>query len=439
MATTVVELRAERAKLVAQARALHDKATAEKRDMSAEERAQFDQMMADVDALKKRVDDLEKLTAAEGDVSGDPAADPAAPPARADRQPGEQRDQNTRPQLERRTGESQARYEARCHRATPEYRAAFNALLCRGWNGLTPNESRAIQADINSVGGFLMAPQNFVNELLQALDSAVFLRSKATKYTVAGAQSLGVPSLDTDVEDLTWTSEIAAADEDTALAFGKRELYPHALAKLVKASNKLLRSAVKSPDAIVRERLAYKRAATEESAFLTGNGVNQPLGAFTASAMGVSTGRDVTITVTDDTTLANSLIDMAYSLKPGYLAKAEWVAHKDFFKRVRKIKDANNQWLWQPGLQPGQPDTLLSRPVNASDFAPATFTANLYVAMLADWSFYYIADDEDISIQVLRELYAATNQTGFICRSATDGMPALEEAFARGKCSGTWA
>ena len=79
----------------------------------------------------------------------------------------------------------------------------------------------------------------------------------------------------------------------------------------------------------------------------------------------------------------------------------------------------------------GQPDLLLSRPLNQLEYAPNTFTTGLYVGLFGDMSFYWIADAEDISVQRLVELYAATNQVGFIARAATDGMPVLEEAFSR--------
>ncbi len=100
---------------------------------------------------------------------------------------------------------------------------------------------------------------------------------------------------------------------------------------------------------------------------------------------------------------------------------------------VRKLKDTQNQYLWQPGLAGGEPDRILDIPYVVSEFAPNTFTTGLYVLILGDISFYWIAEALDMEIQRLVELYAEANQVGFIGRAELDGMPTLAEAFIRGK------
>ena len=66
-----------------------------------------------------------------------------------------------------------------------------------------------------------------------------------------------------------------------------------------------------------------------------------------------------------------------------------------------------------------------------SEYVPNTFTTGKYVGILGDFSFYWIVDALNLEVQRLDELYAATNQIGFIGRMETDGMPVLEEAFVR--------
>ena len=101
---------------------------------------------------------------------------------------------------------------------------------------------------------------------------------------------------------------------------------------------------------------------------------------------------------------------------------------------VRKLKDSQNQYLWQPGLAGGaRPGTIMDVPYRISEFAPSTVAANSYVAILGDFSHYWIVDALNMDIQVLNELYAATNQVGYVARMETDGMPVLEEAFVRGQ------
>ncbi|MGH8428863.1 MAG: phage major capsid protein, partial [Solimonas sp.] len=259
------------------------------------------------------------------------------------------------------------------------------------------------------------------------------IRGLARKFSVTSAESLGVPSLDTDISDADWTTELAIGGEDSSMAFGKRELHPHPLGKLVKVSNKLLRVAALSPESLVRDRLAYKFGVTEEKAFMTGDGAGKPLGVFTASAQGISTARDVSTGNTATSIGADGLIEAQHTLKPQYWASARWIFHRDAVKQIRKLKYGQGQYLWQPGLRGGVPNEILGMPYIMSEYAPNTFTTGLYVGIIGDFSQYWIADALTLQVQRLVELYAATNQTGFIGRLETDGMPALEEAFVRVK------
>ena len=105
----------------------------------------------------------------------------------------------------------------------------------------------------------------------------------------------------------------------------------------------------------------------------------------------------------------------------------------DVLAVVSKLKDGEGQYLWRQSVLDGEPDRLLGRPVMMSEYAPNTLTTGLYVGILGDFSNYWIADALDMQIQRLVELYAETNQIGFIGRLETDGMPTLAEAFVRVK------
>jgi HK97 family phage major capsid protein len=241
-----------------------------------------------------------------------------------------------------------------------------------------------------------------------------------------------MPYLAADPDDADWTSELGTGNEDGAMSFGKRELTPKPLAKRIKVSNKLLRL---NPDVeqLVIDRLAYKFAVSYEKAGMTGSGANQPLGVFTASANGISTGRDVSTDNAQTAFTADGLKNAKYTLKAGYWARAKWVFHRDGVKMLAKLKDGEGRYLWQNSVQLGQPDMYDGVPVFTSEYAPNTFTSGLYVGIIGDFSYYHTADALDFSIQRLNELYAATNQTGFIGRLESDGMPVLEEAFVRVK------
>ena len=321
---------------------------------------------------------------------------------------------------------------------------AFVKFLRKGAHSLTNDEllaigqvtsTKAYQSDDPASGGFLVTPQQFVQDLITLMKDNVFMRGLATNYTVDRAESLGIPALDQDPADADWTTELATGNEDKNMVFGKRELKPNPLAKRVKLSNKLLRQAAMDPEGIVRDRLAYKFGISEEKAFLTGDGANKPLGVFTPAAQGISTNRDV-LTATAGQLKADDLIGTLYSLKGQYQERSRWIMNRSVVLAVRLLKDSNNNYLWSTGMGPGQgyggqPETILSRPFCMSEYAPGTIATGNYAAVIGDFSRYVIATALDMQIQVLDQLYAENNQTGYIARMEVDGMPVLEEAFAR--------
>jgi HK97 family phage major capsid protein len=402
---TLQELLEKRNKLVADARALNDKAMGEGRDFTAEEISQYDTMFKDINSLNDKIKREQDLAAIETTLAasqGTRAAhlegvvtDPAQP-----------------------AGE-----------LTPHQRGFRSYLV--GSRHIPEAENRALQAGADISGGYIVAPQQFIASLIQAVDNAVFIRQRATKYTVPTAESLGVPSLDTDISDADWTFELLTGNEDSDLAFGKRELRPYPLAKRVKISNKLLRQAALDPEALVRARLAYKFGVTQEKVFMTGTGAQQPLGLFVASALGINTDRDYSTGNTATSITFDGLIGAKYTLKGQYHPKAEWLFHRDAMAQIAKLKDGEGQYIWKENVRVGEPPMLLGLPFMMSEYVPNTFTASLYVGMLADFSFYWIVDALTLQVQRLIELYAATNQTGFIARAELDGMPVLSEAFVR--------
>lgn len=384
--------------------------------LSAEDEQRW-QKLADEDDTLRTAIEREERTAGQEQENRQPIAEPTRPEPRADN-----------------VVEGEAKPAVRA-RATAEYRAAFQTFLRTGQQrGLQTVEMRAttdgLQADADTAGGFTYPDEQFVNTLIKAVDDRVIVRQKATVQRVVNADSLGAPSLDADPEDGDWTQELTAVDFDTQMEFGKRELKPAELTKGIKVSRKLLARSTSPIDSLVIERLSYKMGLTQEKGFLTGTGSNQPLGLFTASTDGIPTTRDTTAASTTAWT-ADELLDVLFSVKSQYQATGEWLMHRLAARNTRKLKTGDGQYIWQPGLDAGAPDTLLGRPLNQSEYAPSTFTTGLYVALFGDLSFYWIADAEDVSIQRLVELYAVTNQVGFIARSATDGMPVLAEAFAR--------
>ena len=321
--------------------------------------------------------------------------------------------------------------QVRIERSNPAFARTAEAYGTSFRTYLRTGESRGLMVGDDSKGGYL-APMQMSTSLIKFLDDAVTMRQLGTVLTLGNAASIGVPSYDTDPADTDWTAEVPAADisEDAAIRFGKRELEPHLSTKLIKISQKMLRTSVLSVESLVTERIGYKFAITEEKAFLTGDGAQQPLGVFVASAQGISTTRNTTAASTSTFT-ADELVNTLYSLKPQYMQRATWLLHRDVLKTIRKLKDGNGQYLWVPGLQGNAADQILDRPFVLNENAPNTFTTGLYMLAVGDFSFYWIADSIGLEIQVLNELFQLRNQIGILGRKETDGMPVLEEAFAR--------
>lgn len=445
------EILIERTKTLNAARALSEKAEKESRDLLAEEQTKYDELLEQVVTLGKRADRMveEQRIADELEASRpkpikpDPedrgSGAPVAPAAPLEARVLEKL-------LERgwlppeAGGFNPSRYEAYRSAArgelksygTQEYRDAIGAWIRGGRPQLGQEEARALQVDQQTLGGALVAPVQFQQGLIQAVDDAVYLRAWGTVISVVAAQSLGMASLDADPADADWTHELGTGSEDSAMAFGKRELIPHPLAKRLKVSQKLLRLNPSS-ESLVRDRLGFKFGVTMEKAGLTGTGAGQPLGVMVASNDGIPTSRDVSTDMDATAITFDGLHEVKFALKGAYHARARWLFHRDAIKQIAKLKDGNGDYIWRENTRVTEPSQLLGIPTFMSEFMLNTFTSGSYVGILGDFSNYWWADALGMTIQRLDELYAEAGQVGFIGKLESDGMPILAEAFVRVK------
>lgn len=404
---TLKEMREKRSKLIRDARALLEKAGAEKRGMTDEEQVSYDRMFAEADELRGRIETEERQREAERDL-----------------------EENLGEEEERAGGRGEDRGERRGQ--NDHLMATFRGWLVGGAvTGDGAEEFRSLSAGVNAEGGYLVVPEAFVNSLIKAMDDDVIIRQLATVIPMPNAASIGMPTLDADPSDADWTEELATGGEDSAMRLGKRSMVPHPMAKRIKLSRQLLRISALPAETIVKMRLAYKFGITQEKAYMIGDGNKKPLGLFMASNDGIPTNRDVVAENTTTAPTGDGLISTKYHLKAGYWNNANWIFHRDVMKENVKLKDADGQYMFRESLRAGEPDTLLGRPVRTSEFAPNTMTTGQYVGMLGDFSHYWILDALQMQLQRLEELYAETNQIGFIGRYEGDGAPVLAEAFAR--------
>jgi len=415
---SIQELKEERAGIPAQMNAICDKADAEKRPLSNEERETWDKMNADLDLLSEQIQGIE------GDLARRAKSQSAIDALK----------QSSGAKTNLSGGNAAAPVASLSHLAPKDAQllADFRLGLMSGVGALSGPARAALQVDLASSGGTMVAPEQFQRELIEQVKDLVFIRQLARVIPVMDAESLGVPTLDARPADADWTSEIAIGGEDSTMATGKRALHPHPLGKLIKISKTLLRKSAIPVEALVREQLAFKFGISEEKAFLTGSGAQQPLGVFTASNAGISTGQDVSTGNSTTAVSADGLINAKFALKAQYQASPSlrWIFNRTVVRDIRKLKDGEGQYLWTQGLS-DKPDTILGVPYMMSEYAPNTMTQGLYVGIIGDFRHYWIADAMRMEIQRLDELYAGTNQIGLIGRMETDGMPVLEEAFVR--------
>jgi HK97 family phage major capsid protein len=423
------QLREERAAILTQAR---DLLSQHEDDWTDDREAQHSAMIEDASTIKAALERRAAQAAAgagipEGPI---PPEHPLAGLGRDKQDPRmiEVRDRN------RRGGDLSYLSVPAGKRGTEEYESAWDKYLRDGARGLNPDQMAALRSDDADKAGYLIASEQFASDLLKEVDDLLYIRQYARTHTVREADSLGIRKRTARAATFAWSSELAVSTEDSTLAFGKKVLTPHAATGLLKVSRDFVRRSTMSADQIVREELAVDAAELLEDGYLTGNGSQQPLGVFTASDDGISTSRDVSTGNTTTAITADGLIEAKYALKSQYRrAGARWLFHRDAVKQLAKLKDGEGRYMWLPGIREGEPDMLLGLPIDESERVPNTFTTGLYVGLLATWRYYEIADALDIEIQVLTELYAATNQIGYIARLKTDGMPTLEEAFVRVK------
>ena len=408
MSDRISDLMQKRATAFEHAKALIDNAESEDRALTPEEDVQYDKINEDIDKFDKRIKNAEleakRALAAENYTEA------------VDRVIDEVIDGTVDPKSN----------EARD--------AATMTYIVRGMRHVPAEYRETLQVDLDAGGGFLTIPKIFVNKLIEQADAIFRVMSLYQSFPCPYASSLGYPQRETDIGDFSMGGgEIKAATEDTNLTFKERELKPRDVDnKVVKISKHLIENAEIDIVGYVLGRLNFKLNKLKTQMSLTGNGAEQPLGMFIASDNGISTTYD-TAAASATAIVGDDLINLQHALPEVYQLAAKWLFHGDAIKMIRKLKDGEGQYLWQPGLILGQPNTILGKEVIRDDQVPNTYTTGLYAGMYADFSHYWMCHATDsLQIQRLDELYALTNQIGLLTSGvAIDGMPSIGEAFSR--------
>lgn len=383
----VLEMREKRAKAWDAAKAFLD-ARAKDGVLSAEDNATYDKMVADVDAMARQIA-IEEDRVARDAAMAEPTSKPLT---------GKPTDGSAKPLRPRATG---------------EYKEDFGRAM-RGKTLLHNVLSEGVDAD----GGFLV-PEEFEKQIVSGLDEANIIRSLAKVITTQAERKIPIATSHSDAQ---WTAENAAYVESNP-TFGQKQIDAFKLTDLVRVSTELLQDSAFDLEAYIATEFARAFGIAEEQAFCVGTGTNQPTGIFTAN------GGEVGITAASATAVTvDELIALIYSLKAPYRKNAKFLMNEGTVAQLRKLKDGNGAYLWQPSVQAGQPDRLLGYELYTSPYVPAA-AANALAIAFGDFKNYWIADRSGRTVQRLNELYSVNGQVGFIATERVDGKVILPEGI----------
>ena len=392
----ILELREKRAKAWDAAKQFLDAKRGADGMLSEEDTATYDKMEQDVMNLGKEIERLERQAAIDAELS-----------------------KATSTPLTGKPGAKMGKDETeKTGRASDEYKGSF-------WNAMRvkapmPSVLNALQEGTDSEGGYLV-PDEFERTLVEALEEENVFRTLAHVIrTSSGDRKIPVVA---SKGSASWVDEEGAYQESDD-AFSQVSIGAYKLGTMIKVSEELLADSVFDLEAYISKEFARRIGAREEDSFFNGDGKGKPLGILAAAG-----GAEVGVTAASATAItADEVIDLFYSLKAPYRKNAVWVLNDATVKQIRKLKDTTGQYLWQPSLVAGTPDTILGRPVKTSAFMP-TAAAGAKTIAFGDFKYYWIADRQGRTFKKLSELYAANGQVGFMGTQRVDGKLILPEAI----------
>lgn len=397
MSLTTTDLRTRRAETWEKAKAfLDERRDADSGCLSAEDDAAYSRMEAEIDTLTNEIARAERANRFEADMA-------RAQTMPLTSMPGMARDETAG--------------EVKTGRAADSYKRAF-------WDAMRLNASpmevrNALSEGVDSEGGYLV-PDEFEHTLVDALaDQNVMRGLVKVIQTTSGDRKIPVVSTHGSASWLDEGKPYVESDE----AFSQVSLSAFKLGTFLKISEELLNDSAFSVEAYLATEFARRIGAAEEEAFLVGDGKGKPTGLLDATA-----GAQAAVTTAKATDIsADELIDLHYALRAPYRKNAVWLTNDSTVKAIRKLKDGNGQYLWQPALTATTPDTVLGRPVHTSVFVPE-MKAGAKTVAFGDLAYYWVADRQGRSFKRLNELFATTGQVGFLASQRLDGKLILPEA-----------
>lgn len=297
--------------------------------------------------------------------------------------------------------------EVKTGRASDEYKKAMLTALRSNFRQV----SNVLQEGVDADGGYLV-PEEYDHRLIDVLTEENIMRGIATKITTSGEHKINIAA----------TKPAAAwIEEGEALSFGdatfeQKILDAHKLHVAIKITEELLYDNAFGLENYIITEFGKALANAEEDAFLNGDGVGKPTGIFDKTKGGESIGTLTVALKSDD------ILDLIYKLKRPYRKNASFIMNDATLAQIRKLKDNNGQYLWQPSYQANEPDKILGYNIRTSAFAPTDAIA------FGDYKYYNIGDRGSRSFKQLNELFAGNGMIGYVAKERVDGLLILPEA-----------
>lgn len=385
---TIMELREKRNKAWEAAKAFVETKRDKDGLLSAEDAASYAEMEQKIKDYGAEIERMEQMAAMDAQLSKPTSAPLTAKPLNGDK--------------------------PKSGRASDEYNAAMLNALRTNFRQVSDVLSEGVDAN----GGYLV-PEEYDSRLIDTLTEENIMRKLGHTITTSGEHKINIAA----------TKPAAAwIDEGGALSFGDAtfaqiNLDAHKLHVAVKVTEELLYDNAFGLESYIIEQFGKALSNAEEDAFLNGDGKGKPLGIFAETGGGT-----VGVTAASATAItADEIINLVYSLKRPYRKNAKFIMNDQTIAALRKLKDNNGAYLWQPSLQAGKVDRLFGYEVYTSPYVP-TITAGKPVIAFGDFSYYNIGDRGTRSFAELKELYAGNGMVGFVAKERVDGKLILPEA-----------
>ncbi len=379
---TINELREKRNTAWNAAKAFLDSHRTEKGTLTAEDDATYTRMEQDIADLGKEIARLERQETLDAELSK-PVNKPLTSKPAAMTQP-----------------------ETKTGRASDEYRKGMLTALRTNFKQIT----NVLQEGVDADGGYLV-PEEYDSRLIDVLTEENIMRKLGHQLTTSGEHKINIAA----------TKPAAAwIEEGGALSFGDATfdqilLDAHKLHVAIKVTEELLYDNAFGLESYIIDQFGKALANAEEDAFLNGTGVGQPLGLFAETGGGTAAASVATLA-------ADNVMDLVYALKRPYRKSAKFIMNDQTIAAIRKLKDNNGAYMWQPSLVSGEPDKLLGYDVYTSPFCPEGKIA------FGDYSYYNIGDRGTRSFKQLNELFAGNGMIGYVAKERVDGKLILPEA-----------